>query len=88
MTPEKGRIPITLPTDREAVEAALQTIGTVEPSKARVAHIRNTLELDTIAVSEALLPEISDHPQFAVTGSPSPLSFDTTGALPRLEFGY
>ena len=87
MTPEKGRIPITLPTDREVVEAALQTIGTVEPSNARVAHIRNTLELDTMAVSDALLPEIADHPQFEVAGSPTPLSFESTGALPRLEFG-
>ncbi|RPJ11593.1 MAG: DUF2088 domain-containing protein, partial [Deltaproteobacteria bacterium] len=45
MTPEKGRIPIALKTDKEAVEAALQTIGAVDPEKARVIHIRNTLEI-------------------------------------------
>ncbi len=87
MTPEKGRIPITLPTDRDAVAAALQTIGTVEPASARVVHIRNTLELDTMAVSQAMLPEIANQPQLEAIGPPTPLAFDASGALTRLEFG-
>lgn len=86
MVPEKGRIPIALPTDREAVQAALQTVGTVEPSRARVAHIRNTLELTTMAVSETLLDEIADQPQFKIIGPAAPLVFDPNGALARLDF--
>ncbi len=32
-------IPITLPTDADAVEAALQTIGLVEPENAKVIRL-------------------------------------------------
>ncbi len=81
MTPEKGRIPIALPTDRDAVRAALQTIGTVEPARARVVHIRNTLELGTMDVSDALLAEVARQPRLDVIGPSVPLSFDSRGAL-------
>jgi hypothetical protein len=84
MTPEKGRIPITLSTDREAVHAALQTIGTVEPARARVVHIRNTLELGTIAVSDALLAEAAKLPQLEIIGESAPLAFHADGTLVRL----
>jgi hypothetical protein len=86
MTPEKGRIPIALPTDREVVRVALQTIGTVEPARARVVHIRNTLELGTIGVSDALLPEVKNQPHLEVIGPSAPLTFDSNGSLARLVF--
>ncbi len=57
MTPEKARVPIALETDREAVQAALDTIGAVPPKKARVVHIKNTLEIGELEISEALLEE-------------------------------
>ncbi len=85
MTPEKGRIPIALPSDRDAVQAALQTIGTVEPAQARVVHIRNTLELSTIAVSDALLSEVAKQPHLELIGDAAPLAFNEDGTLVRLE---
>ncbi|MCG8618685.1 MAG: lactate racemase domain-containing protein, partial [Desulfobacterales bacterium] len=45
MTPEKARLPIALASDRDAVDAALNTIGEVAPENARIVHIKNTLEL-------------------------------------------
>jgi len=56
-TPEEGPYPIALQTDREAVAAALKTIRPVAPKEARVVHIRNTLRMRDLDISEALLPE-------------------------------
>lgn len=81
MTPEKGRMPIAMETDREAVEAALSTIGAVDPEKARVVHIKNTLEMGTLDVSEAFLEETLRREDLKVEGELGPLSFDDLGRI-------
>jgi hypothetical protein len=81
MTPEKARIPIALETDKEAVEAALETIGAVPPEKARVAHIKNTLEMGELAVSEALVDEVEAAENMTVVEALGPLAFDDEGTL-------
>lgn len=76
MTPEKGRIPIALKTDREAVEAALTTIGAIDPEKARVVHIKNTLEIAEFDISEALLRDLEGRADLKLVKPVGPLSFD------------
>jgi len=51
-----GKIPITLPHDEDVIRAGLPK---TDPDKARIVLVRNTLELDTVWVSEALLPEVA-----------------------------
>jgi hypothetical protein len=85
MTPEKGRIPLALPTDREAVAAALTTIGAIEPAEARVAHIKNTLELGALSVSAALKAEAAAHPDLDICGGKAPMAFDEQGRLAPLK---
>lgn len=87
MTPEKGRIPIALPTDQDAVAAALTTIGAIAPEDARVVHIRNTLDLGTLSVSSALLKEADAHPHLSERGAPATLAFDAEGHLAPLAMG-
>jgi hypothetical protein len=86
MTPEKGRLPIALSTDREAVEAALKTIGAVPPEQARIVHIKNTLEMGELDVSEALLEESRGRPDLSVLRGVGPLSFDKEGNIERITF--
>ncbi len=81
MSPEKGRIPIPLITDKEAVEAALDTIGPVDPEEARVVHIKNTLEIADLHVSEALLEEVEGREDLKLAEELGPLSFDGEGNL-------
>jgi hypothetical protein len=81
MTPEKGRIPIALPTDQAAVEAALDTIGSIPPQEARIVHIKNTLELGELEVSKAFLPEMKGRADLEVRRKLGPLSFDMTGCI-------
>jgi len=51
ISPEKGAIPIYFDTDKECVDAALETIGMIPPDKAKIIYIKNTLFLSRVAVS-------------------------------------
>jgi hypothetical protein len=81
--PEDARIPLTLASDREMIDAALGTIGPVPPESARVVRIRNTLALGEIEVSEAYQPELVDRPTLEVVEAPRPM-FGPDGELPPL----
>ena len=81
MTPEKARIPVGLPTDRAAVEAALKTIGAIAPLEARIIHIKNTLEMGTFHISHSLKAMIKDRKDLVLSKEIGPLSFDHDGGL-------
>jgi len=81
LSPESARIPITFDTDREAVEAALGTIGMVKPEEARIIRIQNTLLLEELEVSEAFLPEVRGRTNLEVLWGPKGLMFDGSGGL-------
>jgi hypothetical protein len=79
--PNGAKVPATYETDREAVETALSCIGLTPPDRARVIRIKNTLTLGEIEVSEALLPEVAQHPDLTPLSTPAPLPFDAAGRL-------
>ena len=86
MTPEKGRTPLALPTDQEAVEAAFTTIGAIKAEKARVVHIKNTLEIAELHISESLLEDMEKRDDLTLLKDLGPLAFDRAGALQRVSF--
>ena len=53
--PEHVKIPMTLENDRQAIEAALSTIGTVRRKTLKIVRIRNTKLLDELIVAEPCL---------------------------------
>jgi hypothetical protein len=79
--PEAAMIPITLPNDAEAVEAALQTIGLIPPEKAKVVQISDTLHMTRVRVSECCFEDVKrlDHLDFI--GSPYDFPLDADGWL-------
>ncbi len=77
---ERAFIPITLPSDREAIEAALDSLGIADPGQARIARIRNTLQLDEVWLSPPLLAEVAGRADVEV-GAPVPLRFGDDGTL-------
>jgi hypothetical protein len=86
MTPEKGRTPLALPTDKEAVDAAFTTIGAIKEEEARVVHIKNTLEIAELDVSESLLRDLDGRDDLTLLKDLGPLAFDDAGALQRVSF--
>ena len=75
------KIPIVMASDLEACEAALKAANTSKP--ARVAWIKNTLELQDLLVSEALLPEVESIETLVVDGLASELAIDDAGSCVR-----
>ncbi len=73
-----AKIPITLPTDRDVIRAGLPPI---QPEAARLVIVRNTLDLETFWVSEALLAEIEANPTLTQIGTLRALEFDANGSL-------
>jgi hypothetical protein len=73
---EKARLPIVLPTEREVLHALVMTSWARDQTTIRYCQIRNTLDLDEVLVSKALLAEID-----APAGAAQPLAFDKAGRL-------
>lgn len=84
VTPEKGRIPITLKTDKAAIEAALKTIGLWTPESVRIAWISNSASLEWLAVSEELIDSVRDRGEISVENGLFEFPFDPNGNLPKL----
>jgi hypothetical protein len=53
VTPEKARIPITLPNDKEALQAAFKTIGPKDENSVRLLWIKNTSNIVNLLASPA-----------------------------------
>jgi hypothetical protein len=81
MAPEDSRIPIAFETDREAISAAIETSGAANVEDLRLVWIKNTLELEYLFASQALLEEVRANPRLEVVGEPPVLPFDQSGNL-------
>ena len=79
--PEAVRIPPYFESDREVLDVAINTIGDIKAEDARIVHIRNTLNLEEMYISENMLPEVNDLDGVSIKGSPAPMVFDTQGNL-------
>jgi len=80
VAPEKGRMPLAFTTDREALDAALKTIGIWSPDRIRMAWISDTKNLEWLAVSSALHESFKDEKKDLFD-----LPYDTEGNLPKLK---
>lgn len=78
---EKARIPIALPTQKDAVCASVVTSWAADGPQARMCVIRSTLHLDEILVSPALLEDHGEDPRLEPLGAPMPIEFDSQGVL-------
>jgi hypothetical protein len=65
---ERGKVPIVADNDRRALEYALRTCGPIEPEHARIIRIKDTLHLDEMYVSKAVLNELQHQSNIEVIG--------------------
>jgi hypothetical protein len=79
--PTAAAIPVTFDTDREVLEAALQTVGLDEPENVKVVQISNTLQVADVLVSEAYLPEVARRRDLEILDGPFEMEFDRDGFL-------
>lgn len=81
---EKARIPIVLPDERTVAAALVATCW--NPVAPRLCQIVSSAQLDEIAVTANLLPELEAQGLVIDADAPAPLRFDAAGVLTtRLE---
>src|SRR4029453_644202 len=61
--PSRIRVPAHFETDRECLQWVSPTAGRMNPADVTYSWIRNTLELDRVAIIENLAAQIEKHPQ-------------------------
>jgi hypothetical protein len=81
---EKAAIPMSFETDRECIEACLNTIGMVRPEEARIIRIKNTAKLDTLSASRALEGDVTSNPNLKILKEWEPMAFDERNNLINL----
>ncbi len=78
---ERARMPITLPTDQEVLEVSVQTSWRLTPDQVRMVIIPNSLELNTIYVSEAMRADVEAGPYLSLESGFEPIPIDSEGFL-------
>lgn len=83
MSPEKAAIPVTMDNDKEAIEAALESIGLSDGTDAKIVRIKNTSELTKMQISESLARSIpiGKASLIEILDPSAPMHFDDEGNL-------
>lgn len=76
-----SKVPLVGRTDLATVQLGLAACMGVGPSGHRVAHIRSTLHLETIEVSQNLLDEVRGISGMEIVGEPQDWEFDGEGTI-------
>ena len=77
---ERGKIPVVAETDRDAFETALRSCGYLEDGRERIVRMSDTLHVDEVYASPAIVDELSGRRDIDVIGDRSDL-FDENGQL-------
>src|SRR5690606_38827445 len=78
---EASRIPFIAGTDEEAIGLALHTCGRDDPSRVRLARVKNTASLEEIWISEALWEAEKESGSFTPLTPLMPMTFSPEGDL-------
>lgn len=76
-----ANIPLIMDNDADAVKLAVRSLNGVDRSKVRIVRIPNSLHIEHIMISEALLPEALAEENLTVLGEAEPFAFDENGNL-------
>jgi hypothetical protein len=71
--------------DFDAIYAAASSSGVKNVKNVRIVRIKNTLDLDSIWVSENMSFEVNDNSALEIEGAPSEILFDSGSDISGLE---
>lgn len=81
MGPENGRIPIFFERDRDVLSTAHDNSGVLNPQDLRILWAKNTLELEYLYASQALLKETRSNHRLEIVSDLSEIPLDQNGNL-------
>lgn len=85
LNPGLARLPMYLPSDRDAIDFALHVVGSPEPAMQKIVWIHDTLSLDRIVISQALAGDVTGLKGWQLLPQDIPLGFDGEGNLNFLD---
>ncbi len=77
---ERGKIPVTVSNDKNAIIVGLNTVGNVSAQDVKIGIIKNTLDLKEMYLSEGAIKD-TDKSRIRIIRSGVKLMFDTDGNL-------
>lgn len=75
------KIPLFTHTDRACIQIALKTCNYIDREHPRIVHIRDTMRLEEIEISEGMLEEARSNPMIEILDEPREWPFDEEGNL-------
>lgn len=75
------KIPLFTHTDRACIQIALKTCNYIDRANPRIVHIRDTMRLEEIEISEGMLEEARANPMIEILDEPREWPFDAEGNL-------
>ncbi len=76
-------LPMAMPSDLAAIQAAVKTCGAADQKLIKMLRVPNTLHLEYIQASEAMLDSLAARPGIEVLSEPADLVFDQYGNLDK-----
>ena len=75
------KIPLFAHSDRACIQIALKTCNYIDRDNPRIVHIKDTMRLEEIEISQAMLEEARANEHIQVLGEPRDWPFDAEGNL-------
>lgn len=75
------KIPLVMPSDKNAIQIGIRSCNQIDNNNPKVIRIKNTMELDVIEVSEALIEEVKKIDTMEIISEPYELDFNKEGNL-------
>lgn len=75
------KIPLFAHSDRACIQIALKTCNYIDRDNPRIVHIKDTMRLEEIEISQAMLEEAQANEHIQVLGEPRDWPFDAEGNL-------
>jgi len=73
------KIPLIMDNDKECIQASMAICLNMDPENPKILILKNSLEVESMLISEALIPKAKTRPELTITGDPFELEFDEEG---------
>lgn len=80
-----GKIPMVMANDYDAIRAGIKTAPDLDYSALRIVRIRNTLSLDSMEISSAMLPDAEADGRISIASGPFRWEFGEDGNMAKGE---
>ncbi|MCI5792938.1 MAG: lactate racemase domain-containing protein [Lachnospiraceae bacterium] len=75
------KIPLIMDNEKECLQACMAICLKMDPENPRIIILKNSLEVESMLISEALIPEAKTRSELSIESDPFELEFDAEGKM-------